>query len=332
MKDIAEDLGVSLVTVSKVLRNHPDISEETRERVLRRIEELNYRPNFAARALVTGKTHLMGLVVPELVHSFFSQIANAISKVLREHGYCLVISSSQEDAELEQQEIDQLLARNADCLIIASAQRSAENFRQMEDQQRPYILLDRKLPGLAANFVGVDDEQIGYMATEHLIEIGRRRIAHIGSPEVSPAVGRLEGYRRALTRYGIQVPADYVLTRSHGDDAGDATGYETMKRLLNLKLLPDAVFCHNDPTALGAMKAILDSGLKIPEDIAIIGCGNVRYSDSLRVPLTTIDQDCEGLGTHAAKLALRLLESKTPPEPQTILAEPRLIVRDSTGR
>src|SRR5262245_58072198 len=100
MKDIAEDLGVSLVTVSKVLRNHPDISEETRERVLRRIEELNYRPNFAARALVTGKTHMIGLVVPDLIHSFFSQMANAISKVPREHGYCLVISSSQEDAEL----------------------------------------------------------------------------------------------------------------------------------------------------------------------------------------------------------------------------------------
>jgi LacI family transcriptional regulator, galactose operon repressor len=223
-----------------------------------------------------------------------------------------------------------LLARSADCPFIASAQRSAENFRKIEEQQTPYILLDRNFSGLAANFVGVDDEQIGYIATEHLIEIGCRRIAHIGSPDVSPAVGRLEGYRRALIHYGLQVPADYVLTRSHGDDAGDATGYETMKTLLNLRPLPDAVFCHNDPTALGAMKAILDSGLKIPEDIALIGCGNVRYSDSLRVPLTTIDQDCEGLGTHAARLALGLLESKTPLAPQTILVKPRLIVRDST--
>jgi LacI family transcriptional regulator len=332
MKDIAQDLGVSMVTVSKVLRNHPDISQETRERVLRRMEELNYRPNLAARALVTGKTRLMGLVVPDLMHSFFSQLANAISKVLREEGYSLVISSSQEDTELEQQEIDQLLARSADCLFIASTQRTVESFHLIEKQETPYILVDRKIPGLAANFVGVDDEQVGYLATEHLIEIGCRRIAHIGTPYVSPALGRLEGYRRALKHYGIQVPAEYVINRPHGDDAGDKTGNDAMKKLLSLRRLPDAVFCHNDPTALGAMKAILDAGLKIPKDIAIIGCGNVKYSDCLRVPLSTIDQECEAMGERAAMLALNLLKSKTPPQPETILLEPRLIARDSTRR
>lgn len=332
MKDIAQDLGVSMVTVSKVLRNHPDIGEETRERVLRRMEELNYRPNLAARALVTGKTHLMGLVVPDLVHSFFSQIANAISKVIRKQGYSLVISSSQEDPELEQQEIDHLLARSADCLFIASMQCTVESFRLIEEQKTPYILVDRKVPGLTANFVGVDDEQVGYLATKHLIEIGCRQVAHIGTPYVSPALGRLEGYRQALSHYGIQVPANYVINRLHGDDAGDATGYEVMKKLLRLKPLPDAVFCHNDPTALGAMKAILEAGLKIPEDIAIMGCGNVKYSDSLRVPLTTVDQNCEAIGEHAAKLALSLLEPKPPLQPKTILLEPRLIVRDSTRR
>jgi LacI family transcriptional regulator len=330
LKDIAQDLGVSLMTVSKALRNHPDISEGTRERVLRRIEELNYQPNLAARALVTGKTHLMGLVVPDLVHSFFSQIANAISKVIREQRYSLVITSSQEDSELEQQEIDQLLARSVDCLLIATTQLTLESFRRIEAHETPYILMDRKLPGLSANFVGMDDEEIGYLATKHLIEIGRRRIAHIGTPYLSPALGRLEGYRRALRDYGIQVPAEYVLTRPHGDDAGDTTGYDVMKKLLSVRPLPDAVFCHNDPTALGAMKAILDAGLRIPENIAIMGCGNVRYSDCLRVPLTTIDQDCEAIGERAAKLALNMLNSKTPPKPKTILIKPRLVVRDST--
>jgi LacI family transcriptional regulator len=332
LKDIAQDLGVSLVTVSKALRNHPDISEGTRERVLRRIEELNYRPNLAARALVTGKTHLMGLVVPDLVHAFFSQIANAISKVIREQKYSLVITSSQEDPELEQQEIDQLLARNVDCLFIASTQLTLESFRRIEKQGTPYILVDRRLPGLEANFVGVNDEQVGFMATNHLVEIGRRRIAHIGTPHLSPALGRLKGYRQALRHYGLQVPAKYVLSRPHGDDAGDTTGYEVMKKLLSLRPLPDAVFCHNDPTALGAMKAILDAGLKIPADIAIVGCGNVRYSDCLRVPLTTIDQDCAAIGERAARLALNLLESKTPPQPETILLEPKLVVRESTDK
>jgi LacI family transcriptional regulator len=332
LKDIAQDLGVSPMTVSKALRNHPDISEGTRMRVLRRIEELNYQPNLAARALVTGKTYLMGLVVPDLVHSFFSQIANAISKVIREQRYSLVITCSQEDPELEQQEIDQLLARSVDCLFIATTQLTLESFRRIEEHETPYILMDRKLPGLSANFVGVDDEQIGYLATKHLVEIGCRRIAHIGTPYLSPALGRLKGYRQALHHYGIQVPAEYVLTRPHGDDAGDATGYDVMKKLLSLRPLPDAVFCHNDPTALGAMKAILDAGLKIPEDIAIMGCGNVRYSDCLRVPLTTIDQNCEAIGKRAAKLALNMLNFKTSPKPKTILLKPRLVVRDSTRR
>jgi LacI family transcriptional regulator len=332
MKDIAQDLGVSLMTVSKALRNHPDIGEETRKRVLKRIEELNYQPNLAARALVTGKTHLMGLVVPDLVHPFFSQIADAISKVLRGQRYSLVITSSQEDPELEQQEIDQLLARSVDCLFIATTQTSLESFRRIEERETPYILMDRKLPGLAANFIGVNDEQVGFMATKHLIEIGRRRIAHIGTPNLSPALGRLEGYCRALRQYGIQVPAGYALIRPHGDGAGDATGYDVMKKLLSLRPIPDAVFCHNDPTALGAMKAILDAGLKIPEDIAIMGCGNVKYSDCLRVPLTTIDQDCEAIGERAARLALKLLDSKTLPRPKTIILKPRLVVRDSTRR
>lgn len=330
MKDIAQDLGVSLVTVSKVLRNHPDISEETRQRVLRRMSERNYRPNLAARALVTGKTHLMGLVVPTLLHSFFAEVAHAISNVARKKGYGLVISSSEEDPELEIQEIDQLLARNVDCLFIASSQWTVESFRRIEERKTPYVLVDRKFVGLAANFVGVDDEQAGDMATEHLVETGCGRIAHIGAPYVSPALGRFEGFRRALTRHGIQIPAEYVVIRPHGDD--DATGYAAMKELLGLRPIPDAVFCHNDPTAIGAIKAILDAGMRIPEDIAIIGCGNLRYSDNLRVPLSTIDQDSAAIGDRAGKLALTLLESKTPLRPETILLEPKLVVRHSTRR
>lgn len=330
MKDIAIDLGVSLVTVSKALRNHPDISEETRERVLKRMGELNYRPNLAARALVTGKSGLIGLVVPDLVHSFFSMIANSISKVLRENDYGLMIFSSQSDADLEEQEIDHLLARSADCLLIASTRDALNYIHRIEEQQKPYILIDRAFSGVNANFVGVDDVQVGFQATEHLIEIGRRRIAHISVPFVSPAIGRLEGYRRALRHYGLATHEHHLVMRLQGDHGGDTAGYDAMKKLLALDPVPDAVFCHNDPTALGAMKALLDAGLRIPEDIALIGAGNVRYSDCLRVPLSTIDQGCEAIGEAAARLALTLLQSKSTPAPQTILLESTLIVREST--
>ena len=193
LKDIAEDLGLSVVSVSKVLRDHPDIGSETRKRVLKRMKELNYQPNLAARALVTGRTLTLGLVVPDLLHPFFAAIANVISAKIRRNGYSLLISSSDDDPELEAQEIRQLLARRVDVILVASAQQTYESFRQIEANKTPYILIDRRFEGFDANFIGVDDEAVGALATEHLIEQGCRRIAHIRGPEVSTAIDRLRG-------------------------------------------------------------------------------------------------------------------------------------------
>lgn len=333
MKDIARDLGVSVVTVSKVLRNHSDISQETRQRVLKRMKELNYRPNLAARALITGKTFTIGLIVPDLLHPFFAQVAKALSGVFRKQGYSLILSSSEEDPELEKQELDVLLARRVDAILIASAQWTVESFRQIEDQKIPYVLIDRHFVGLAANFVGVDDEAAGALATEHLIEQGCRRIAHIRGPEVSTAIGRAEGYRRTLAQHDITPLPGYVTPLgAYGDERGEASGYEAAKTLLALDQRPDGIFCYNDPTAMGVMRAILDHGLQIPQDIAVVGCGNVLYSDFLRVSLTTIDQDSQTIGERAAELALSLIDAKTPVRPTSISIVPTLVVRASSRR
>jgi len=332
LKDIARELGVSVVTVSKVLRNHEDISTETRDRVLRRIKELNYQPNLAARALVTGRSHLIGLVVPDLVHPFFAELAKGISSVLRAGGYGLVIASSEEDPDLEKQEIGQMLARRLDVLLIASTQWTVESFRKIEEQQQPYVLVDRKFSGLAANFVGTDDLAIGRMATEHLLQNGCKRIAYVGGEHVSTAIERLEGYRSALTSSGLAVVNEYILCRTHYDDAGDVTGYKATKEVLALPVKPDGIFCNNDPIAMGAMEAILEAGLRIPEDICIIGAGNVRYAGALRVPLSSIDQESALLGRRSAELALSLVQSKTLPRPKQIVIPPKLIVRQSSRR
>jgi LacI family transcriptional regulator len=333
LKDIAQDLGVSVVTVSKVLRNHRDISPETRDRVLTRMKELKYQPNWAARSLVTGRSYLMGLVVPDLVHPFFSQVAKSASRVLRKRGYSLIISSSEENTEFEKKEIEQMVGRNLDVLIIASAQRSVESFRQLDEQGKPYILIDRRFARLSANFIGIDDTVAGRMATEHLIENGCRLIAHVGGKYVSPAVERARGYRQTLERHGISVPAAFLVQLTHGDDSADISGYRAMKALLKLNPRPDGVFCYNDPTAMGAMTAILEFGLRIPNDIAIIGCGNVRYASALRVPLSSIDQNSELLGAGAAKLALTLIEGKDSiRRPKTVLLEPTLVPRASSLR
>jgi LacI family transcriptional regulator len=331
LKDIAQDLNVSVVTVSKVLRDHPDISAETRDRVLKRMKELNYRPNLAARALVTGRTYAAGLIVPDLVHPFFGQVAKALSTALRRKGYSLVLSSSEDDAELERQEIEQLLARRVDVLVIASSQRTLESFRRIEDHKTPYILIDRQFPELGAHFVGVDDAAVGRIATGHLIDVGCRRLAHIGGPEVSTALGRAEGFRETLAARGVAERPEFIVMREHGDDAGERSGYDAMKRLLAMKPHPDGVFCYNDPTAMGAMKAALEAGLDVPNDVALVGCGNVTYADFLRIPLTSVDQQSEAIGDRAAKLALSLLE-KRPPRAKPVLLEPKLVERASTQR
>ena len=154
---------------------------------------MNYRPNLAARALVTGRTHTVGLVVPDLVHPFFGEVAGGLSKVLRKKGYGLIISSSDEDAELENRAIDQLLARRVDALIVASSQLDADFYHQIESQKIPFVLIDRHPENSSVNFVGVNDEEVGRMATEHLIQMGCKRIAHIGGPGISTALGRLKG-------------------------------------------------------------------------------------------------------------------------------------------
>jgi LacI family transcriptional regulator len=332
MKDIAQELGVSIGTVSKVLRDHPDISPETRERVRKRMRELNYSPNLAARALVTGRTYTIGLVVPDLVHPFFAEVAAGLSGLLRKSGYSLIISSSDEDLELENRVIGQLLARRVDALILASSQREWQFFEQVEKQKIPVILIDRRPEGGKVNFVGVDDEEIGRMATEHLIEMGCRRIAHIGGPGISTAIGRLRGYQKALESHGLPFNSNYLIRREHADEASDASGYAAMKQLLEAKRPPDGVFCYNDPSAMGAMQAAIEKGIAIPKDLALIGAGNVRYAKFLRVSLSSIDQHSAEIGSRAAKLALKLIESKGSHRPNTVLLSPELIVRESSAR
>jgi LacI family transcriptional regulator, galactose operon repressor len=332
LKDIARDLGVSVITVSKALRDHSDISQETRARVLKRVRELDYRPNLAARALVTGRTYLLGFVVPDLLHIFFSEIVRGLSAALRNSGYTLVVTSSEQDPKIERQAIEQLVARRVDLLLVASTQWTVEMFRKVEEARIPYILIDRHFPGLAAHFVGVNDEEVGAIATQHLLEIGCKKIAHIGGPALSPVVGRLAGYRRALAKSGIIPDPRYIVSTERVEELGDAAGYDATKKLLKLAPRPDGIFCYNDPVAYGAIAAILDAGLRIPGDVAIVGCGNILFDKFLKVPLTSVDQQSAAIGHKAAKLALQVLEVPDPLPPRNILLEPKLVIRDSTLR
>lgn len=332
MKEIAKELGVSVVTVSKVLRNHEDISEATRKRVLDLVRELNYTPNLAARGLVTGKTYLVGLVVPDLLHPFFAQVAKSLSKGLLKKGYCLLISTSEEDPELEEHEINRLLSRRLDALVVASSAANSSLFERIQKQGMPFVLIDRNFPGFDATYVGADDEAIGALATEHLIEIGCKKIAHLRGPDNSPGAGRLKGYQKALAKHKLKSMPGYVTMPRTVDVQSRENGADLMRELLALHPRPDGVFCYNDPMAIGAIHTILDAGLRVPADIAVIGSGNLHYDTELQVPLSSVDQQTDVIGERAARLTLSLMESKTPFRNRSIIIQPQLVVRASTDR
>jgi LacI family transcriptional regulator len=327
LKDIARELNVSVMTVSKVVRGCADVGADTRGRVMAKIKELNYQPNWVARSLAARRTFMIGLIVPDLMHSFFAEIAKGVAETIRPLGYDVVICNSEENGEVEASEVERLLGRQVDGLLIASAQppSSVDVFQRIEARGVPYVLIDRQFGDASASYIGADHEEIGRMATRHLIERGCKRIAHIAGPPLTPGLGRLKGYRDALAAAKISVPDSYVVRA-----CDDATGYEAARGLLALKPRPDAIFGYNDPTAAGAMKAILEAGIRIPEEIKVIGVGNVHYSDLLRVPLSTIDQGSASIGRQAADVLIKAITAKRRRATKTTLIEPTLVAREST--
>jgi len=331
LKDIAEEFGVSVVTVSRALRDRPDVAKETKAKILEYVKQQNYRPNLAARSLVTGRSSLIGLVVPDLIHPFFAEVAKGLSTVLREKNYFLLVSSSESDPQLEQDEIEHMLAHRLDCFVVASCQRDTRCLQRIGEAGVPLVLVDRSFPRFAANFVGVNDRKAAAMAVEHLISQGCQRIAHIRGPSTSVGNDRAEGYKDTLQKRNISFPDEYIVSCGEDSDSGgEPEGRRAMEKILTLKPRPDGIFCFNDTVAVGAMTKALEARLRIPKDMAIVGYGNFHYNSMLRVPLTSIDQRSREIGERAARMILRLLEKPPASRPRTLILEPELIVRASS--
>ena len=328
LADIARALGVSKMTVSRAINNHPEISPETRGRILEAAQRMNYRPNQYARALTTNRSFLLGVVVPDLMHSYFAEICSGIEAVAKPVGYQNLICSTGENSANEQIEIEALLPRT-DGLVLASAASPEDTkfYRRTIREGAKLVLIDRQLEGLRCPTVTTDDVKVGLLATEHLINLGHRRIGHLKGTVASTAALRFEGYQKALARH--RLPFDASLVRECGFSETD--GYQAMSGWLKEGSSPAAIFAANDPAAIGAMSAIAEAGLRIPQDIALVGGGNIHYGDMLKVPLTTVAWSTREMGQAAARLLIDLVEGKKRGKEQHVIVAPELVVRESCG-
>jgi LacI family transcriptional regulator len=328
LEDIARALNVSKMTVSRAINNHPEISKETRARILAAARKMNYRPNQFARALTTNHSYLIGIVVPDLMHSYFAEICRGVESQARPAGYQNLICNTDEDLSKETDEIEALLSRT-DGLIVASASppRRTKFYRRIIAEGGKLVLIDRLLEGLRCSAVTTDDVQVGVLATEHLIRLGHRKIGHLRGTGVSTSLKRFQGYSQALVKHKLRVQDSLVRECGYTE----ADGYGAMKVWIKERNVPPAVFAANDPAAIGAIAALSDEGLRVPQDVAIIGGGNIHYADMLRVPLTTVSWSTTEMGQAAARLLLDLIDGKKQPTNQQIIIPPELIVRQSCG-
>jgi LacI family transcriptional regulator len=330
IKDIARELGVSLATVSRALADSPDISSETKERVWATAEALNYLPNLLARSLRSKRSRVVGVVVQEVASEFGAQAIRGINDELSRCGYQMLLSSGSESPEQEQIAVATLLERSVDGLIVADVRHHHVDAlpADLEHARLPVVFVNRR-PRAAgvASFVGPDDLFGGYLATEHLIGHGHRRIAHLAGPTPWQASwDRLEGYRRALGDYGLALDERLL---AWGDWSVES-GYAATMTLLDLPERPTAIFVANDVMAAGAIDAARERGLVLPGDLALVGFDARELSRYLRPALTTVTRPTYDLGRTAASLlveqAMRLRSG-----PATVAVRGRLVYRASCG-
>ena len=333
LKDIAIALNISVTTVSKALKNYPDVSVKTKERVKAYAEKVNFTPNSFAAYLRTHESKTVGIVIPRLNHFFFSSILRGIITEAEKHEYMTFILCSDESYELEKTQIQRLLNKNVDGIFLSIADKTHDltHIQNIMDKDTNLVIFDKYSKLTPCSSVVIDDRKAAYTAVEHLIKKGKKRIAHFRGPLLPQnSIDRFLGYRRALEENGIEYDKDLVFIC---DEINDSEGYDHMQQILDQKMDVDAIFAVADLPAVGAIKCLIENKVQIPEEIAVMGFSNWLISSLITPSLSTIDQPGELMGRKAFQVFLDERYTKKRNEPvvfQKYEIETTLIERKST--
>lgn len=309
-KDVAKKAGVSFMTVSRVINNKPNVKKETREKVLKAIRELGYYPNALARGLNTNKLSSIGIVIPFTSHIFstpyYAELLTGVEKACAHFGYEMVfLPKKDETSPVDYSKL--YYERKADGLLIIAPALNDEQMYEIEKKKIPCVVIDGRFEGEAVLYVDSDNFKGGVMATEYLVRNGHKKIAFIsGWWFVKNTADRLAGYKYVIEKSGLPLRQDYIIK----GDFSEESGYAGMKRLLGMSEKPTAVFCANDLMAIGAIKAVKEAGLSVPEDISVIGFDDIKLAQFVEPPLTTIRQLAREKGYRAVELLIGLMSSK----------------------
>ena len=332
IKDIAKQAGVSHSTVSRALHGSNLISDETVERIRQIAGELGYFPSAAARSLKTNRSHALGVIVSAIDDPFFSEILQGIEEIAQGYGYSLLMAASQRDPEREQAIVRDMRERHVDGLIICSASFSAEQRRKLLEYGIPIVVVNNQAAEEYRYSIYHDDVDGSRQVTRHLIELGHRRIAYLGnSLSGRTTLDRLTGFRQEMDTAGLTVPADYIheVPGGHPED-----GLAVLEYFLALPERPTAIFCFNDMLAIGLLNGLHVAGIRVPDDISVVGFDNIVFSAYTNPPLTTLDQPKHYIGAEAARLILGLLDppnDREVPQQQIQKLKGKLLVRQSTA-
>ena len=332
IKDIARALSISPSTVSRALKDHPDISKQTKKAVVELANQLNYQPNYIALSLRKSKTDTIGVIIPQIVHFFFSTIISGIEDVAYKCGYNVIISQSNESYEREVSDTKALLASRVDGFLVSMAKNTNDiaHFEDLVDRGIPLVIFDRSCDQLNVSQVLIDDYQGAYDATKHLIDIGCRNIAHMQGPNNQKIFQeRTRGYREALEKHGLKFD-EAMVVHCYDGSMEEAMGHS--EYLMNLPKPPDGIFSNNDLAAIAAMKVIKRKGLVVPQDVALVGFSDWQVSSLVDPSLSTVTQSGYEMGQKAAELFLEQIENPDHHKPRTEVLKPKLLIRESSSR